>query len=159
MQIVVASTKRGMVVHIRHLWIGQNHNKSSNLLLLKIILEKSFPTTATHFFQLPKYPITGEDSHQYLLTIRIQSSTLSKWKKFFICRKRCAPTKKPSLSLWSCKACISFYFASSRWSYIKKWSEFQKDCFLRWHWAIHWWGQHRDLCRFWLWYYFLPWNC
>ena len=31
-----------------------------------------------------------------------------------------------SLSLWSYKACNSFYFASGRWSYIKLWPEFKK---------------------------------
>ena len=52
--------------------------KSSNLLLCKIILQISFPTTAPRFFQLRTYPTTGEVSHQYLLTIRIQCSNLSK---------------------------------------------------------------------------------
>ena len=31
-----------------------------------------------------------------------------------------------TLSLWSYKACNSFYFASGRWSYIKLWPEFKK---------------------------------
>ena len=27
-----------------------------------------------------------------------------------------------------------------------------------WHCAFHCWEEQRDLCRFWLWFYFLPWN-
>ena len=134
-------------------------NKCSNLLIWTSIIYKTFPTTATHFFQLPMYPTIGKVSHQYLLTIRILCSTLSKLKNFSNCRKRCAPTKNPRLHLWSYKACNSIYFASSRWPYIKVWSEIQKGFFLRWHCILHWWGEHRVLCRFWLWYYFLPWNC
>ena len=38
------------------------------------------------------------------------------------------------------------------------WPEFRKNCFCWWHRALHWWEEHRDLRRFWLWYYFLPWN-
>ena len=64
--------------------------------------------------------------------------------------------KNPSLSLWSYTACNSFYFASRRWSYIKLLPEFQKNCIFWWHCAVQWWGEHRDLWRFGLWYYFLP---
>ena len=70
-------------------------SKSSNLLLCIIIFQISFPTTATRFFQLRTYPTTGEVSHQYLLTIRIQCTTLSKLNKFFLHKKRCAATIKP----------------------------------------------------------------
>ena len=52
--------------------------KSSNLLVCKIILSISFPTTVTRSFQLRTYPTTGEVSHQYMHTIRIQCSNLSK---------------------------------------------------------------------------------
>ena len=69
--------------------------KSSNLLLWKIILWISFPITATRFFQLRTYPTTLEVSHQYLLTIRIQCSNLSKLKNFSFYKKRCAATKNP----------------------------------------------------------------
>ena len=69
--------------------------KSSNLLLYKLILQKSFPTTATRFFQLRTYPTTGEVFHQYLLTIRIQCSILSKLSNFSHYKKRCAATVKP----------------------------------------------------------------
>ena len=69
--------------------------KSSNLLHCKIILQKSLPTTATRFFQLRTYPTTGDVSHPYTPTIRIQCSTLSKLNNFSICRKRCAATIKP----------------------------------------------------------------
>ena len=69
--------------------------KSSNLLLCKIILWISFPTTATRFFQLRTYPTTGEVSHQYLLTIRFQCSNLSKLNNFSLYKKRCAATIKP----------------------------------------------------------------
>ena len=62
--------------------------------LKKHFFKKSLPTTATRFFQLPTYPTTGEVSHQYLLKIRIQCSTLSKKNKFSLCRKRCAATIK-----------------------------------------------------------------
>ena len=31
-----------------------------------------------------------------------------------------------------------------------------KNASFWWHCALHWWGEHRDLCRFWLWFYFLP---
>ena len=57
--------------------------KSSNVLLCKIILYISFPTTATRFLQLRTYPTTGEVSHQNLLTVRIQCSNLSKLNNFF----------------------------------------------------------------------------
>ena len=69
--------------------------KSSNLLLCKIILYISFPTTATRFFQLPMYPTTGRVSHQYLFTVRIQCSNLSKLNNFSFYKKRCAATIKP----------------------------------------------------------------
>ena len=69
--------------------------KSSNLLLCKIILQISFPPTATRFFQLRTYPTTGEISHQYLLTIRIQCSNLSKLNNFSLYKKQCAATIKP----------------------------------------------------------------
>ena len=69
--------------------------KSSNLLLCKINLWISFPTTATRFFQLQTYPTTGEGSHQYLLTIRIHCSKLSKFNNFSLHKKRCAATIKP----------------------------------------------------------------
>ena len=65
---------------------------------------------------------------------------------------------KSVLSLWSYKACNLFYFASGRRSYIKLWSECQKGGFFWWRCALHWRAEHRNLCRFWLWYYFLPWN-
>ena len=65
--------------------------KSSNLLLWKLFLKKSLPATP----QLPTYPITVKVSHQYLLTLRIQCSTLSILKNLFLCRKRFATTKKP----------------------------------------------------------------
>ena len=68
--------------------------KSSNLLLCKIILWISFPTTATRFFQLRTYPTTAEVSHHYLLTIKIQCSNLSKFNNFFLNKKRCAATIK-----------------------------------------------------------------
>ena len=73
-------------------------SKSSNLLLCIIILQISFPTTATRFFQLRTYPTTGEVSHQYLLTIRIQCTNLSKSNKFFLHKKRCAATIKTQVS-------------------------------------------------------------
>ena len=38
------------------------------------------------------------------------------------------------------------------------WPKFQKNCVFRWHCALHWWGGHLTLWRFWLWYYFLHWN-
>ena len=39
------------------------------------------------------------------------------------------------------------------------WSEFQKKIlFFCWHGALHWQEEHRDLCRFWLWYYFVLWS-
>ena len=40
-------------------------NKFSKFLLRKIILQKSFPTKASRFFQLQTYPTTGEVSYQY----------------------------------------------------------------------------------------------
>ena len=95
--------------------------KTSNLLLCKINLELSFPTTATRFLQLRTYPTTGEVSKQDLLTVRIQWSNLSKLINFFLYKKRCAAIKNPSLSLWSYKACNLFYFASRRWFNIKLW--------------------------------------
>ena len=76
---------------------GMNRLKSfkiSKLLLCKIILQISFPTTATRFFQLRTYPTTGEVSHQYLLTIRIQCPNLSKLNNFSLYKKRCAATIK-----------------------------------------------------------------
>ena len=82
--------------------------KSSNLLLWKINIRKSFPTAATHFFQLRLYPSTGEISHQYLLTITIQCSTLSELRLFSLCRKRCAPTMKPKPFLMILKS-LQFY--------------------------------------------------
>ena len=39
------------------------------------------------------------------------------------------------------------------------WSECQKDGLFWWCCALHWRGEHRNLCRFWLWYYFHDWNC
>ena len=93
MENVVASSKKGCPYKA-----GMNRlksYKSSNLLLWKIILLKSFPTTATGFFQLWTYATTGEVSHQNLLTIRIQCSTLSKLNNISLCRKRCAATIKP----------------------------------------------------------------
>ena len=69
--------------------------KSSNLLLCKIILQISFPTTLTRFFQLRTYSTTGEVSHQYLLTIRIQCSNLSKLNNFSLHKKPCAARIKP----------------------------------------------------------------
>ena len=70
----------------------------------------------------------------------------------------CSYNKTQGLSLWSYKAGNSFSVASRRWSYIKLWPDFQKDCIFRCHRALHWWGVHRNLWRIWLWYYFLPWN-
>ena len=52
----------------------------------------------------------------------------------------------------------SFHVAPGRWSFIKLWSEFEKDCFFWWRCTLHWRGEHGDLCRFWLWHYVLPWN-
>ena len=69
--------------------------KSSNLLLYIIIFYISFPTTATRFFQLRTYPTTVEVSHQYLLTMKIQCSNLSKMYNFSLHKKRCAATIKP----------------------------------------------------------------
>ena len=63
-----------------------------------------------------------------------------------------------TLSLWSHKACNLFYFAAGRWSYIKFWSECQRDCFFWWRFTLHWRGEHGDSGRFWLCYYVLPWN-
>ena len=57
--------------------------RSSDLLVWKIILRKLFTITAKRFFQLPTYLTIFENSHQYLLTIRIQCSTLMKLNKFF----------------------------------------------------------------------------
>ena len=65
------------------------------MLLWKIILQTSFPTTATRFFQLRTYTTTGEISHQYLLTIRIRCSSLSNLNNLSLCRNRCAATIKP----------------------------------------------------------------
>ena len=69
--------------------------KNSNLLPWKFIPWKSFSTKATRFFQLPTCPTTGEISHHYLPTIRIQCSTFSKLNNFCLCTKRCAATMKP----------------------------------------------------------------
>ena len=69
--------------------------KSSNLLRYKIILQISFSTTATRFFQLRTYSTTGEVSHQYLLTIRIQCSNLSKLNNFSLYKQRCTTTINP----------------------------------------------------------------
>ena len=57
--------------------------ESSKLLPWKIIRQKSFSTKATRFFLLPTYPTTSEVSHQYVPTIRIQCSTLSKLNYYF----------------------------------------------------------------------------
>ena len=40
---------------------------------------------------------------------------------------------------------------------FKLWSECQRDGFFWWRCALHWRGEHRNLCRFSLWYYFLAW--
>ena len=47
---------------------------------------------------------------------------------------------------------------SGSWFYIKLLSLLQKVCFSPRHCALHWWGEHRDLRRFWLWYFFLTWS-
>ena len=71
-------------------------HKSINMLLSKVIRWKLFSTTATRFFQPPAHSANGENSHEYLLTITFQCSTLSKLNKFSHCRKRCAATVKPN---------------------------------------------------------------
>ena len=68
--------------------------ESSNLLLWKLILWKT-STKTTRFFQLPTYPTTGEVFHQYLPTVRIRRSILSKLNDFSRCRYRYAAPIKP----------------------------------------------------------------
>ena len=69
-------------------------HKSSNSLLCKITLQKSFSTTAIRFFQLPTYQNTGEIFHHYLLTIRIHCSTLSKVYNFSLLHEAMYSYKK-----------------------------------------------------------------
>ena len=83
---------------------------------------------------------------------------MSKLNNLSFCRKRCTTTKKTYSLLMILQRLQFFFFASGRWSYIKLWSECQKDCFFRWRCAFHWRGEHRDLCWFWFWYHFLPRN-
>ena len=105
--------------------------KSSNLLLCKIILQISFPTAATRFFQLRTYPSTGEVSHQYLLTIRIHCSNLSKLNNFSLYKKRCAATIKPKSLLMMLQSFQFILFGVHKGSFNKLRTEFQKDCFFR----------------------------
>ena len=72
------------------------------------------------------YPTTREVFHQYLPTIRIQCSKLSKLKNFSLYKKRCAAKIKPK-SLLMISQSLQFTLRRS-WSYIKMWPEFQKDC-------------------------------
>ena len=53
------------------------------MLLWKVILENSFSTASTHFFQPSTYPNTGEFSYQNLSAIRIQFSTFFGSEPFF----------------------------------------------------------------------------
>ena len=94
MVIVVASTKKKKGWPYKSGMNRLKSYKSSNLLLWKIIVEKTFSTTATRLFQLPTFPTTGEFSHQHLLTIRNQCSTLPNLNSFSLCRKRCATSIK-----------------------------------------------------------------
>ena len=91
MAIVVASNKKGNVVHTRQV----KFIKKQQLATLKNHFLKSFPTTATLFFQLPTHPTTGEVYHQYLQTIRNRRSFLSKLNNFSLCRKRRASNLEP----------------------------------------------------------------
>ena len=43
-------------------------------------------------------------------------------------------------------------------SYINIWWELQDDAFFRCHAAPQWWGEHLDICKLWLWHYFLRWS-
>ena len=95
MEIVVASTKKGKSCPYKAGMNRLKSYKSSNMLLCKIILSISFPTTATRFFQQRTYLTTDEVRHQYLLTITIQCANLSKLNNFFLYRRRCAATIKP----------------------------------------------------------------
>ena len=72
--------------------------KAATCYSAKSFFKKSFPTTATRFFQLRTYPTTGEVSHQYLLTITNQCSSLSKLNYFSLYKKRFAATTKTQVS-------------------------------------------------------------
>ena len=61
---------------------GLEEYKSTKLLLQKSILENSFSTTSTRFFQTSTYPNTGELSHQNLSAIRIQFSNFIESEHF-----------------------------------------------------------------------------
>ena len=72
------------------------------------------------------------------------AQTCRNWITFPFKRSDVQLQVNPSLFLCSYKACISIYFVSRRWSNIKLWSDFQKNCFFRWHCAFSWWGGHRN---------------
>ena len=95
-------------------------------------------------------PTQSTVKHLISICLRSQFSAQLCWNwiTFHFARSDVQLQWNPSLYLSSYKACNSLYFASRRWSSVKLWSELQKDSFFRWHCALHWWGEHRDLCRF-----------
>ena len=105
--------------------------KSSNLLLCEIILQISFPTTATRFFQLRTYSTTGDVSHQYLLTIRIQCSNLSKLNNFSLYKKQCAATIKPKSLFMILQSLHFFLFCVQRMILYQSAARFSKRLFLQ----------------------------
>ena len=95
MEIVVALTKKRKSCPFK---AGMNRlklYKSGKLLHWKIILQISSSTAASHFFQLPTYPTTGEISQQLLPTIKFQCSAFVEIEFFSRCKERYTTTINP----------------------------------------------------------------
>ena len=107
--------------------------ESSNFLLWKILLEKSSSTTATRFFQRNQILVifltnTNRRSDFSAQPQREKFFNFGwNWITFPFAGNDVQLQENLSLSWWSYKDCISFYFASGGWFYIKLWAKFQKS--------------------------------
>ena len=133
--------------------------KISNLLLWKTILQKSSQQQQLASSRYQRIQPLVKSHSNTCLWSEFNAQFCRNWIKFPFCMKRCTTTTKLKTLRMINKACKSFCFAFQSWLYIKLWSYlscFQDDCFFRWHYALHWWEEHRKLCRFSLWFHFPP---
>ena len=133
--------------------------KIDEMLLCKILLKKPLSTNTSRFFQLSTHQNTVEIPYRNLPTVKIQGPTFVKFESNL---KIFPSAMKWSTSTWAFETLFlilqssSLWFAPRSWFYVNFWSFFQVDVFFRWHSAIHWWRENRNLCRFWLCFSFLP---
>ena len=86
------------------------------------------------------------------------SQPMSILTNFSLCSKGCTITSKPSSPFMDPQSLQFILFCLQKMILDQMFVIFSRILFLCCHFVFHWREEYPDLCRFWLWSYFLPWD-